>query len=654
MSDTLRARLQRIADPNLQAALKVSGDRVTALEAQLAALQSSALVIGRQVDAQGNRIRRVADPQQGDDAVSLDAMRRYVKAEIKVAAGVPPRPTTDAGAPPTFPPPTGTFVAVPSTLGAPGNTTITWSSQNATSAESSLVGAIPLSGTVVVFLSVSTTATITLRGPGGVTTYQLTVTVTATPPPTPPPTGTFQAIPATAAPGAPTTLTWSSVNATTAVINQGVGAVTPVSGGTRTVTPTQTTRYELALTGLGGQTILATTVTVTSVVPPPVGYTASILGWGFGNSGVRYAWKGITAFAALHDLLHGGTNQTVAFLDYCAAAGVTVPRVLLSIMDNPLDPTRAFWEPKGYRLYWREHPDFFEKLGNLVAYCNSKGMMPEIVIFGTATDAFADQNERIAFTEAVARALLPYRGLFLQIANEYNQIGFTSADAVIELGNRYKAIDPTRVLSLSPPNGPGDVIVETNTAPADYYTVHIDRRQTPTLAQWVIRHYGNPTIMNGVKPAVSDEPLNAGYALYGAHEPDPQYWFAFGVMGQVMGWSGTFHYEGGLFNQLPGVSTAEEDCFLAWLLALSTTPTPDNGGSLFAAYPGGALGPSPWATSGANTALIGRVTAAGGGYALIFGASALPALLPGWTISLDLRTQPYSAIKGYLLNPIGF
>lgn len=78
------------------------------------------------------------------------------------------------------------------------------------------------------------------------------------------PTGTFSATPGSIAPGASVTLTWSSANATSASIDNGVGAVTPVAGGAVNVSPGATTTYTLTLSGPGGVTTRQATVTVTS------------------------------------------------------------------------------------------------------------------------------------------------------------------------------------------------------------------------------------------------------------------------------------------------------------------------------------------------------------------------------------------------------
>lgn len=66
------------------------------------------------------------------------------------------------------------------------------------------------------------------------------------------------------------TLTWSTQNATSFTINQGIGSVTPVSGGSVQVNATTTTTYIGIATGPGGTTNCPTTVTITPSTPTPV------------------------------------------------------------------------------------------------------------------------------------------------------------------------------------------------------------------------------------------------------------------------------------------------------------------------------------------------------------------------------------------------
>ena len=80
-----------------------------------------------------------------------------------------------------------------------------------------------------------------------------------------PPTVSLSASPASIERGRSATLTWSSIRAVSATIDQGIGAV-PTSG-SRRVSPTRTTTYRITVRGTDGQTASdSTTVTVTE--PP--------------------------------------------------------------------------------------------------------------------------------------------------------------------------------------------------------------------------------------------------------------------------------------------------------------------------------------------------------------------------------------------------
>lgn len=81
------------------------------------------------------------------------------------------------------------------------------------------------------------------------------------PPPPPAPVVSLTASPASVVEGRCTTLTWSSLNATRAMIDQGVGPVEP--SGSRKVCPGATTGYTITATGEGGSETAATTVVVT-------------------------------------------------------------------------------------------------------------------------------------------------------------------------------------------------------------------------------------------------------------------------------------------------------------------------------------------------------------------------------------------------------
>ena len=91
--------------------------------------------------------------------------------------------------------------------------------------------------------------------------------VKETTPPPPRPSASLSAEPSSIERGKSATLKWSSQNATSASLNQGIGAV-PTSG-SREVFPTQSTTYELTARGAGGEAGATARVTVRAPPPPP-------------------------------------------------------------------------------------------------------------------------------------------------------------------------------------------------------------------------------------------------------------------------------------------------------------------------------------------------------------------------------------------------
>lgn len=62
--------------------------------------------------------------------------------------------------------------------------------------------------------------------------------------------------------GKSSTLSYTTTNATSASIDQGIGALSPVASGSKTVTPTDTTTYKMTASGPGGTATCSATVTV--------------------------------------------------------------------------------------------------------------------------------------------------------------------------------------------------------------------------------------------------------------------------------------------------------------------------------------------------------------------------------------------------------
>ncbi|MEK7602453.1 MAG: hypothetical protein AAB472_03130 [Patescibacteria group bacterium] len=110
----------------------------------------------------------------------------------------------------------------------------------------------------------------TVTGVGGSTNCSTTVTVTTLPPPPPPPnapTCTLTVNPQVLERGGSSTLSWTTSNATSVSINNGIGGVG--TSGVRTVSPNNSTTYTLTAFGPGGTVYCSAPITVTNTPPPP-------------------------------------------------------------------------------------------------------------------------------------------------------------------------------------------------------------------------------------------------------------------------------------------------------------------------------------------------------------------------------------------------
>lgn len=157
------------------------------------------------------------------------------------------------------PAPTCTITAHPASLPYGGNSTITWTSQEATSASIDRLGDVSLSGSRALNNFISTISyKMTVKGPGG--TGRCKVTITVAPRPDDFPSCNIWAEPSNISYGGNSTLRWTSNNANSATIDR-LGAVSP--NGSRSLTNfISTISYKLSVTGSGGTATCKTTVTV--------------------------------------------------------------------------------------------------------------------------------------------------------------------------------------------------------------------------------------------------------------------------------------------------------------------------------------------------------------------------------------------------------
>ena len=162
--------------------------------------------------------------------------------------------------------PSVTFSASPETVRTGESAVLTWNTVNAeTCTVDHGIGAVPLNGSVTVTPSETVTYTLTAANSSGTVTAQAAVTVIH-----PAPEVSVSAQPDSVYAGNAVTLTWTSVHAVSAVIDQGIGDV-PVSG-SLAVHPSETTVYKITVTGPGGTAAGSVSVTVRPVISLQITY----------------------------------------------------------------------------------------------------------------------------------------------------------------------------------------------------------------------------------------------------------------------------------------------------------------------------------------------------------------------------------------------
>ncbi len=236
-------------------------------------------------------------------------------------------------------PPTATLSVNPLTIISGQSATLSWSTENA---ESVVIepdtGEVDLNGSLTVTPAETTTYTITATGPGGSAASSATVTVDH-----PRPTVSLTASPAAITAGESSTLSWTSTNAETCVIEPIVGTVDP--NGSVTVSPDQTTTYTITATGPGGTATSSATITVEANPAPTVTFSAtpeaimvgesSTLSWSTENAeSVSISPDiGSVALSGSYEIFPAGT--TTYILTATGSGGTATASVTITVSEPP-------------------------------------------------------------------------------------------------------------------------------------------------------------------------------------------------------------------------------------------------------------------------------------------------------------------------------
>jgi hypothetical protein len=225
--------------------------------------------------------------------------------------------------------------AVPETIQEGESASLSWIFSNADSAVVNQgIGEVQLGQTVEVNPAQTTVYTITVTGPGGTATDSVTVGVI---PANPPPTVFISADPVVVGRGEATVLSWSSTNAESAAIDQGVGSVGP--SGSMSIHPEATAVYTITATGPGGTG--SATVKVTVIQPvPTVSLTAtpenidldgvSVLAWTSEHADTVTIAPNIGAVAASGNLEVAPDTATTFTITANGPGGTAIDQVTVS------------------------------------------------------------------------------------------------------------------------------------------------------------------------------------------------------------------------------------------------------------------------------------------------------------------------------------
>ncbi len=238
------------------------------------------------------------------------------------------------------PAPAVTFGATPETIGAGESCTLEWEALGAGSVTIDQgIGAVGSSGSITVSPTETTTYTITASGTGGTTTADVTVTVLS-----PVPTVTLSALPQTIAQGEPAVLSWTSANAGTCSIDNGIGTVD--TNGSLNITPTETTTYTITASGAGGAATADITVTVVSSEPTvtlsalPRTITqaeSAVLSWTSANAGTCSIDNGIGTVDTNGSLNITPTETTTYTITASGAGGAATADITVTVVSS--EPT---------------------------------------------------------------------------------------------------------------------------------------------------------------------------------------------------------------------------------------------------------------------------------------------------------------------------
>lgn len=259
-------------------------------------------------------------------------------------------------------------------------------------------------------------------------------------------------------------------------------------------------------------------------------------------NGVRFAWRGITAFRLVEFVAHGREPEADAYLRWAASKKLTLVRVL--VMADGLFKLPA---ENGRRA-----------LPRVLELAQKHGLYVEVVALADTAALKVDIPQHL---KAVAEICARYPNALLEIANEPvhpTQIKSLHDPAYVQSLAKHV---PRGVPFALGAEGEGDGFHT-----GSYVTWHAPRSGPRGWPAEIAR--GAALVAKFKKPVIDDEPIGAAdTAVPGRRDNSPPRFREAARASRRAGLGATFHYEGGLQAKLP--SKVELDCLNAWLAGLS-------------------------------------------------------------------------------------
>lgn len=301
-------------------------------------------------------------------------------------------------------------------------------------------------------------------------------------------------------------------------------------------------------------------------------------------------FREVTAMALQSRMMRGEAETKVRpFVKWMKAHKVTVLRVLLTLGGD-------YWEsqnPSGDNLRsYPSDPGWWENFDYLLRIHREEGMYIRLTIFG-ALEPFGGVWDPIArrdlfqgevrrrgeeFAKQVAERVRNQDHVILEIANEPGNIGFRdSSRALRDLGCEVKRIAPMRLVHLGDERGMKEEDVYSSCF--DFIASHVDRSPGLRFIEMAKRMGEVPFRDDQPRamPALSGEPANFGEVRKDGRTGDvarhPIAAYAYAVVCRSRQFLCNFHYDGGLWGNIPNADT--EASLNAFNQALDAFPMVD-------------------------------------------------------------------------------